>query len=214
MVAPELFKGSSFMNLDMGVPLGIEYDIEYPAGKVLPRNVPPDVEIIDGEFQGENVWEHHADEVDRWLSVGPLDVPDNECVIGFRGGEYTLFPELFLTLDYWNKAIRNMQKIKPGIRFRVVTDDPETAKLFFPQFPVSHEIGHDWCSIRFAKHAIIANSSFYIFPAWLGNGYVIAPLHWGRHNEGYWSMPENLYKRFWYQGREGNLTKGDALCGQ
>lgn len=212
MVAPELFKGSSFLNLDMGTPLGLEYHIEYPSGKVVIEDCPSTVTIVDGEFQDEDCWKHHESEVREWLKVEPLEVEDNMCVIGFRGGEYQYFPELFLPLDYWNHAIRNMQKVNQFMRFRVVTDDPELARIFFPQFPISHEIGHDWRSIRYAKYAIIANSSFYIFPVWLNKGInVIAPLHWARHNEGYWSLSENLYKRFTYQDKEGKLHKGSKL---
>ena len=193
------------MTLDMGKPTGLEYWIELVTNRVVVDD-PKDIEIIDGEFQGEDVWKKYADKVDEWLKVEPLDVP--ECIIGFRGGEYQYFPELFLQGDYWNYAIRNMQKINPYMHFRVVTDDPKLAKLFFPQFPVSHEMGHDWRSVRYAKYAIIANSSFFIFPRILSGGYTIAPLHWARHHTGVWSTPDNCYKSFTYQDREGKLHDG------
>ena len=53
--------------------------------------------IIEGEFQDERYWEHREKEVDEWLKVEPLEVPDDVCVIGFRGGEFALYPDLFLT---------------------------------------------------------------------------------------------------------------------
>ena len=42
---------------------------------------------------------------------------------------YSIFPDLFLTKDYWNKATDLMLKEKPDMEFVVVTDDYKTAKL-------------------------------------------------------------------------------------
>lgn len=216
MANPENFKGSSFMNLDMGMPardlpnflqeqrieneIGIdvrEYDGE------LVRRIQNDTEI-DGEFQDERYWKHHP--IDEWLKVKHMDFPDDVCVIGFRGGEYQYFPDLFLTKKYWDDAIDNMRKINPMMEFRVVTDDPILAEQFFPTFKISHEIGADWRAIRYAPYLIIANSSFYIFPAWLNEkAFVIAPLHWARHNIEIWALPQNKYSRFHYQDKKGNL---------
>ena len=44
--------------------------------------------IIEGEFQDERYWEHREKEVNEWLKVEPLEMPDDLCVIGFRGGEF------------------------------------------------------------------------------------------------------------------------------
>jgi hypothetical protein len=79
----------------------------------------------------------------------------------------------------------------------VVTDDVEEAKRMFPDFPVSHEIGHDWRSIRFAKYLILSNSSFGILPALIGDAKVIyAPKYWARRNTGVQALEYNVYKRF------------------
>ena len=212
MANPELFKGASFMNLDMGSPYrelphflqeqkevdenGV--DIRGYDGELV-RQIIDDTQI-DGEFQDERYWQHHAKEVDEWLTVKPLAFPDDVCVIGFRGGEYSYFPDLFLTHEYWDEAIAMMRKINPMMEFRVVTDDPALAEQFFPTFKVTHEIGHDWRSIRYAPYLIIANSSFYIFPAWLNENakMIIAPKYWARHNLGFWALPQNEYKKFTY----------------
>lgn len=225
MVASENFKGSSFMSLDMGKKLDIPYHTESPSGKVigLPEEVSlsmgyweektpyynpefsfiEDNTIIDGEFQDERYFEHRIDEVNEWLKVKPLNTHDNICYIGFRGGEYALFPELFLPKEYWQEAMSIMKKLMPWISFEVHTDDPELAEQFFPGCKCIHDIGKNWRMLRYAKYSIIANSSFYIFPRLLKhhdnqNAITIAPRFWARRNTREWSMPQNFYKKFSY----------------
>jgi len=159
-------------------------------------NFVQDNTIIEGEFQDERYWEHREKEVDEWLKVEPLEIPDDVCVIGFRGGEFAIYPDLFLTKDYWDKAIRIMREINPKMGFEVHTDDVALARQFFPDFNAIHDTGLNWRSMRYAKYAIIANSSFFILPRWLRNGVTIAPRFWGRRNLVIWSMNQNYYKRF------------------
>lgn len=227
MEYPENFKGSSFLNLDMGetvIPGNYQYEgagpTEMPKGieryyaeqkKVNKEGTDvrsydwqllniEDNTKIDGEFQGEKYFEHRMDEIDQWLKVEPKEMPDDLCVIGFRGGEFSLFPELFLTIDYWQEGIDRMLHINPKMRFQVVTDDPILAQQYFPAFDVTHEIGSDWRSIRYAKYSIISNSSFYILPSLLNKDSkkIIAPRYWARRNRGYWALPYNEYKKFEY----------------
>ena len=198
MIGKGLFKGHTFLNLDFGDEPDFPIAIEWPSGRThiesdLPRfqedtsdydwagiNGINDGTIIDGEFQGEKYWEHHKDKIDSWLRVEPLDLSDDMCIINFRGGEYQYVPELFLTLDYWNKAVEMMKKENPNMIFRVVTDDVEMAKLYFPNYEIQHEIGKDWRSIRFARYLILSNSSFAILPAWLNTNckLILAPKFW------------------------------------
>lgn len=219
MVAPENFKGKSFMNLDMGIPFAFDYGTEPKSGKVYPNLYPEtfdreweektnyynpefnfieDNTIIDGEFQDERYFEHVLYKIRDWLKVEPIDIPDDMCIIGFRGGEFKVFPELFLPESYWQKGVNIMREINPDMKFEVHTDDPETAFHFFPTFPIIHDIGINWRSMRYAQFSIIANSSFYIFPRLLGSGVTIAPRYWARHNIKEWSMPQNYYKNFTY----------------
>ena len=166
--------------------------------------------IIDGEFQDERYWEHREKEVDEWLKVEPLEMPEDLCVIGFRGGEFAIYPDLFLTKEYWDEGIARMLKINPNMKFEVHTDDEVLAQQCFPEFKVIHDIGINWRSMRFAKYAIIANSSFFILPRWLRQHIInpdpadcdspmtIAPRYWGRRNTKTWSLPQNFYKCFRY----------------
>lgn len=152
--------------------------------------------IIDGEFQDERYFAHRMSEVDKWLAVEPLNLPENLCVIGFRGGEFSLYPDLFLTKEYWDEGIRMMKDLNPSMEFEVHTDDPLLAKQFFPDYPCIHNIGLNWRSVRYAKQAIIANSSFYILPRLLNGGFTIAPRYWGRRNTKVWCLPQNFYRDF------------------
>lgn len=201
MIAPELFKGHSFMSLNMGVPMNLQYGIEMPAGKVVVGEL-KDIEIVDREFQGWADFGHRINEVREWLKVEPLDLPDNLCIIGFRGGEYKYVADLFLPRSYWTEAMMKMRQLYPDIVFHVVTDDIDTAQEMFMglDLTISHEIGNDWRKVRYAKHLIIANSSFYILPSLLGDAKeIIAPKWWANYNKGgFWQTPDNEYKRFTY----------------
>lgn len=228
MMNLELFKGSSFMNLEImesiekpkivhfnpmfsdTMPQADDVWLSFNEKKVVEngvdiRSYDPEINfvedgtIIDGEFQDPRYFEHKLDDIREWLKVEPLEMSDDVCVIGFRGGEFSIFPDLFLTEEYWKVAIGLMKTKYPNILFDVHTDDPITAARFFPDFPITHEIGLNWRSVRYAKHLIIANSSFYILPALLGNAEeVIAPRYWARHNTGVWALPQNYYKQFFY----------------
>lgn len=195
------FKGKSFMKLDFGPENSIKYHVEMPAGKIViddPLESFSDY-IVDDEFQSPLYWGHRIDEVNDWLKVEPLDISDDMCVIGFRGGEFYAFPELGLSRGYFEEGVKLM-KGKGITKFEVHTDDPVFAKEIFPEYPIVHNIGINWRSMRYAKHAIIANSSFYILPRLLNGGVTIAPRYWARHNTKEWSRPDNHYKSFTYIG--------------
>lgn len=218
MVALENFKGKDFMKLDMGR-IGNaalkEFKIEYPADKIVfpkgyvweewDKNVyDPDINfvkqmtIIDGNFEDPRYFEHRLDEIDEWLKVEPIKADDDVCLIGFRGGEYYAIPELGLPKEYFDRAIEEVRKINPKMRFQVHTDDPQMAMAFFPGLECIRDMAINWRSMRYAKYAIIANSSFYIFPRLLSKGITIAPRYWNRYNIKRWDYPQNYYKQFTY----------------
>lgn len=202
------FKGKSFMDIDWGSPVEMTDPNYFTEKKVVENGVDirghdpefnfiEDNTIIEGEFQDERYFEHRMRDVDNWLTVEPMDMPDDVCVIGFRGGEFTVFPNLFLTKDYWDEGIRRMKEINPNMKFEVHTDDPNTAYKMLGMTPI-HNIGMNWRSMRYAKYAIIANSSFYILPRLLSGGTTIAPRYWARRNTKVWALPQNYYKQFTY----------------
>lgn len=224
MIAPENFKGH-FMNLDLGMMIDVPYAIEM-GGKIVPitstisfaekrveyngvdirgydYNVLDiqDNTIIDGEFQDEKYWGHKLPDIGKWFGTEPLFMPNDLCIIGFRGGEYKYTQDLFLPADYWQKAIDIMKEINPNMRFQAVTDDIEAARQMLPEYvKITHDVATDWRSIRAARYLIIANSSFYILPALINNNVrkTIAPRFWGRHNTGVWATAQNYYGKFTY----------------
>jgi hypothetical protein len=211
MQNPTLFKGQEWMKLDTGKLLDpdVQYgnwneqEVRTQSGLDI-RSYDPEINfvqdntIIDGEFQDPRYFEHRLDEIDEWLKVEPMDVPDDVCVIGFRGGEYKLFPDLFLDKSYWTKALLAVKLEHPDMKFEVHTDDPEEAKKFFPEFPIIHDVAKNWRAMRYAKYAIIANSSFYILPRLLSKGITYAPRYWARRNTKTWALPQNYYREFTY----------------
>lgn len=207
----EGFKGRTFMNLDFGKP-STGWTKTFTEKKVLENGVDircydpeynfiEDDTLVDGEFQDERYWNHRLDDVREWLKVEPIPMRSNVCAIGFRGGEYTIFPDLFLTKEYWDNAIKLMKEWNPSMEFEVHTDDVVTARKFFPDYPVIHDIGINWRSIRHAKYLILSNSSFFIFPSLLGDAEkIIAPRYWARRSAAnpVWAQPQNYYKRYFY----------------
>ncbi|MEK7564209.1 MAG: glycosyl transferase [Patescibacteria group bacterium] len=222
MQNPENFKASSFLKIDMGTPTTnlthsyTEPRVNHTDGLTDIRTYDldgvakiTDNTLIDGEFQGEKYFIHRKNEIREWLKIEEVSLPENLCIINFRGGEYVGGQELFLAKKYWRSAVVNMQKINPNMLFRVVTDDVKTAKKFFPDYEISHDFANDYASIQYAKYLILSNSSFAIIPAWLNENVemVIAPKYWARHNvsDGYWSCGYNIVDGWMYQDRLGNL---------
>jgi hypothetical protein len=213
MQDPQNFKCKGWMKADLGIEVSKHHTLHPFREKEIRdqngvdiRSYDPEVNfiedntIIDGEFQDPRYFEHRLDEIREWLEVEPLEMDDDVCVIGFRGGEYTVFPELFLPKSYWDRAIGRVLVANPNTKFEVHTDDPEKAKEFFPDFEIISDVALNWRSVRYAKNLIIANSSFYILPALLNENAdkIYAPRYWARHNTRTWALPQNYYKEFKY----------------
>lgn len=216
MCGVENFKGHSLMKLDFGLDPTpqemkrysrfLEKDIRDSNGVDI-RSYDPEINfiedgtILDGCFEDEKYWGHNLDNIREWLKVEPLDIPDDVCVIGFRGGEYYTDKDLGLPQEYWDKAVAIMEQKYPDIRFQVHTDDLNLARQFFSDFECIQDIDINWRSVRYAKHLIIANSAFYIMPALLGEAKeIITPRYWARRNTKTWARPACYYsdKRFIY----------------
>lgn len=188
-----------------------------------------DYTFIDGSFEDSKYWGHNLFKIDQWLSVESpygyietigypstrkgMNGPDDLCILGFRGGEYYTNPNLGLSREYYDEAIKKMLVINPQMRFQVHTDDPMLAKQFFPEFEIventaiSHSkhsnMSFNWRSARYAKYAIIPNSAFFIIPRLLKHledptAVTIAPRYWARRNTKTWARPACYYKQFTY----------------
>lgn len=227
-VGKEFFKGASFMNLDFGKPVGLDYEVQEPSGKVSifdPNNVIEKFEIntpyynpeinfisinsiIDGYgAQDIRYFEHRLDEVREWLKVEPLDIvdPDWKGIANIRGGEYRGVPELFLSREYWKLAATKQDYIH-SVEWEIHTDDLELAKEWFRDVKAVKDISLNWRSLRYAKYAVISNSAFAIIPRLLAHldnpkAVTIAPFGWNARNASlskWLGRPGNYYKKFTY----------------
>lgn len=231
MVGVKNFKGSGFLDPfirydvkpDDSFKTWDEKDVRDANGLDI-RSYDPEINfvedntIVDGSFEDEKYWGHNLANISKWLAVEPLEVPDDTCVVGFRGGEYAGNPDLFLGNDYYMGAIERMQKAGV-LNFKVHTDDPMMAGNFFANFgciedgdivenqPISHSkhtnMGYNWRSARYAKYAVIPNSAFFILPRLLKHfedptAVTIAPRYWARRNTKVWARPACYYKPFTY----------------
>lgn len=225
---PERFKGKDFLNLDMGLPVlnGVT-EFEGEAPQKLPYGFTAyyreemidngdydpniakiaDNTLIHGNLQGIEYFKHRKDEIREWLKVEPLEMPDDLCIINFRGGEYKWVKDFFLPKSYWENAITRMLEINPNMRFEVHTDDAEEAIKFFPNYPIKQNIEINWRSIRYAHYLILSNSSFAILPAWLNENVkkVIAPSGFGRYNIRQWLLKQNYVPEWTWINRENNI---------
>lgn len=170
-------------------------------------NFVEDHTVIDGSFEDSKYWMHNLDNINEWLKVEPIYVPDDMCLIGFRGGEYASVPELFLPKEYYETAMVFMG----SKRYEIHTDDHNLAAMMLPDIPVipnkqiSHskhtKIGINWRAMREAKYAIIPNSAFYILPRLLKHrddpsAVTIAPRYWAGRNVQQWRRPACYYPQF------------------
>lgn len=213
------FKGDGFIALDRGKLVGLKNYVEANTGKIIVESDLPlyesklpyldpefffikDNTIVDGcTLQDERYWD--INKAREWLKVEPLDMPDDLCVINFRGGEYATVPELFLPKEYWESAMDKVANTDYLVDFQVETDDTHLASKFFPEFPIRRDIGLNWRSVRYAKHLILSNSAFGILPALLNENVkeVIAPFGWNARNKSLtkWEgRPMNYYRKFTY----------------
>lgn len=177
----------------------------------------PDGTKIDGYHQSEKYILENRNNILNWFSVpNPEDLlrminlNDDTCVINFRGGDYAPMNEVFLPQKFWDESISKMKEINPNMTFKVVTDDPNLASQFFPDFEIYHfGIIQDFSIVKYAKYLIIANSTFSWWAAWLNEKVeiTIAPKYWMRHNisKGWWSPSDSLTTRFHYLDRDGKF---------
>lgn len=191
---------------------------------------------VGGIYQSEDYLIDRKEDVAKWFSLNKnyrahyeeilhqnnISLDDDLCVINFRGGEYRGIPNVLLRKEYWRDAVNHMLSFNPSMKFLVITDDPDCARMFMP-FPMSAyhvDIGFDFYVVNQAKWCIISNSTFGWWAAWLNKNAkkIIAPKYWARHNvsDGYWATGDSYTRCFTYLDREGNLSsyetcKSEAL---
>lgn len=183
---------------------------------------------IEGNFQSEDYIRHRKLEITKWFqSTFTVDVPEDVCVITFRGGEYKFHPDLMLSREYYESGMKAVLDVDARVKFLVVTDDPKLAQEYFGdieiyshrrmrlphQFrvhPSSRAIGHDFTRLQRARYLILSNSSFSWWGAWtnLDAAFVVAPKYWASHNRstGYWSTGDALTRGWNWIDRDGKQS--------
>ena len=122
---------------------------------------------------------------DKSLSVENLNREEETCLIHFRGGDY--FSHNYVPSKKWYDAARSyMSKINNRLNFKVITDDPKAAIMFFPNDKIISKTEiDDFCSLYRAKYKILSASTFSWWAHWLSNkkdNISIAPDNWINHN--------------------------------
>lgn len=228
-------RGLYFMDLDLGKPVeGIVHHYQEKELRLITNNSHhdatlgcdirlPDIDLknvpdnckIDGTMQSDEYLYHRRDDIKQWLKLKPEHdckdfTSDDICVLNIR--DYEGNNELFLSRDYWVRAIYHMLRMNTEMQFLVITENPDMAKRLLPELAdnVYHfDVGKDYSIIKNARWLILSNSSFGYFPALTNDEarLIIAPKYWARHNvsDGYWCTGCNLYRGFVYMDREGNL---------
>lgn len=183
---------------------------------------------IDGYFQSEKYISSLKHEIGEWFqSTLALDVPDDICVISFRGGEYRNLPKVLLPKSFYHRAMDYIRAVEPRVRFVVVTDDTYLARSYFPDLPIisnrkvpfmkwlvlhpqSKNIGADFTWLQRAKFLILSNSSFSWWGAWtnLRNPVVVAPKYWANHNanDGHWSLGDSYTSGWVWLSASGEFS--------
>ena len=205
-----LFLGTSTADLQNGI---------YVSGPDDSIHSVEDNTLLYGNLQDESYFGNYREDIKSWLKVkDEYDsyeyTRDDLCIINLRGGEYSGAPELFLRRKYYVDAMRNMRKIRPDMKFMIVTDDEESAAKLLPGIEAYHfDMGKDYVTLKNARYLILSNSSFAIFPSMTSDTvrFIIAPKYWARHNvsDGYWASEQNIYSFLNYQDRKGKLFTAD-----
>ena len=174
-----------------------------------------DGSLLVGNFQSEDYYIKHKDEIKEWLKVKPeYDCMEYSrehlCIMHLRCSDYMGSPELFLRKKYWTKAIRHMKTVDPAMEFMIITNDVKEAGKMFPDIPAyNFDLAKDYSILKNAKYLLLANSSFTYFPAFTSDTvkYILAPKYWARHNvsDGYWASEQNIYEGWHYMDRKGRV---------
>lgn len=148
----------------------------------------PDAE--EGYWQAEKYFLPHIARSAFYRPKGPIPAEvlnfgmkmHHACFVGVRRADY-LWPERIgfhgvMPREYYTEA---MSRFPRGTKFFAFSDDPEWTRDNLGMWPIRTTPAWDIWLMSLCNHAIIANSSFHWWGAWLGpdrSGTVIAPKKW------------------------------------
>jgi hypothetical protein len=175
---------------------------------------------LKGYFQSWRYFENIAGEVRRMFDLKPLisaagraqaaaaeSVGERSVAVHLRRGDYTQHPERFALLqkDYYDRAIRLINRAVERPKLFVVSDDLAAAQVMFANqpdttFAAGGTAFDDMHLIASCHHHIIANSSFSWWGAWLSpwaDGLTIAPREWFSREVSLQNYVDDTYPRGW-----------------
>lgn len=227
----ELFKGISFLDIDVGVdpkpasPVeqfneALYYDplLKYFSSTYDKRveSLLPRVQI-NGLFQSEQYFDDCMQNLSSWIRPSKYvqemaTLYSDICVLNLRGGEYKRHKSFILPRSYWDMAVDILRAKFGDVKIMVVTDDPAYSRAFLPEFPVLEGgVAECFAALMGAKALAVSNSSFSYFPIKTRSDtpFVVAPQYWARYgnSKGRWVMPCNVYKDWFYLSANGDLLE-------
>jgi hypothetical protein len=233
---PRNFLGSDMFGCSLGIEKDSTFKIFFDSYKInsrLAQFYNPNIFRIDdytkliGFYQCDRYLLENKGNIQRWFTqkninqnlIAEFFLNENICVINFRGGDYKELAVRYLDESYWKHSIAEMLKVNPAMQFKVITDDIDAARTFFPSYPTYHfGAEEDFSIISHAKYLIIANSTFSWWAAWLNKSLkmVIAPKYWMKYNEssGWWVPGESITRGFHYMGKEGLLLTSSSCINE
>jgi len=113
---------------------------------------------------------------------------ESNAFVHVRRGDYLKEPHKSyhgnMTLEYYNQGIDLIKQKDPNTKFFIFSDDPDWCRLNFPEHTVINNPNNfeSLGLMTLCKHAIIANSSFGWWGAWLNDDkpgrMIVAPKRW------------------------------------
>lgn len=136
-----------------------------------------DNRALKGYMQSEKYFDHCAGLIRQLFTFKEELVVCNDFIsVHVRRGDYRWANYNMLGREYYDRAL----SLLPDLPIYVFTDDPEAAKKAVPAYDkiFSGDPFYDLNLMTYAKYAVIANSSFSWWGAWLSNASVISPAEW------------------------------------
>ena len=244
----EQYKGKDIIDLDFGNHVEPQ-DIQFHYTEKLIRNkygidisyLDPDLlnvkngTKIYGGMQSVYYVENYKDQITEWLKIKEDKInlyynDDDFCILHLRGGDYIGSPaNSLLPLSYYQNAMNHMLDINKNMKFFMVSDDYNLAKIYCnklnvefigstsrkdldPYMATHHHGGSaatDYAILNGAKNIIMSNSTFAWWGAYTNKNLenIICPLYWFTYNhpDNFWSTGDMRVKDWKYINRNGEF---------
>lgn len=150
----------------------------------------PDFTHFWGYYQTEKYYEGNEDRIKSYFKIDLTTEceqllkkynTDDYCYMHIRASGNKLGDaKWLLPIEYYEKSMSEIRKIKNDMKFVIVTDDPEYSKEIFPNIDVLYNsVSTDFRLMYFSKYAIISNSTFSWWACWLSEKSItISPNFW------------------------------------